>query len=137
MLFRLDLDALIQFVEPAQGAVFEDGLLLGGCEGESVSEEPTLSPGVDTGSPPPLPPEPAPLPEPTPAPEEAFPGWETAPGVVVPMPPPLTNGDEREEVPREELPDMSAPVNGGFPAYPWPPEAPSWLVPPSWPVAPS
>jgi hypothetical protein len=48
--------------------------------------------------------------------------------VVLPLPPPLIDGDGPDDVPREALPETAAPATDGFPAYPWPPEAPSSLV---------
>jgi hypothetical protein len=50
------------------------------------------------------------------------------PSVVMPLPPRPNGGNGQSEVPREELPEMAAPVADEFPAYPWPPEAPSSLV---------
>lgn len=48
---------------------------------------------------------------------------EVKPSVTVTMPPPAYDRAEREE-----LPEMAAPDTDEFPAYPWPPEAPSSLV---------
>jgi hypothetical protein len=91
------------------------GLLLGGCDSSTVGEEAGSSPdpGAIIAPPPRLPPQPAP---------------EVEPPVMMPMPPPAYDRTEREEAAGGELPEMAAPNTDGFPAYPWPPEAPSSLV---------
>lgn len=83
------------------------GALLSGCDSSKVGEE-------VAGSPPPA--------------TEPAPGVELEPSVVMPDPPSVPDRTEREEGTREELPEMAAPDSDDFPAYPWPPEAPSSLV---------
>lgn len=93
------------------------GLLLIGCDSSEVGEKATVSP--DTGA----------VPRPSlPPPSQPAPVEKVTPPATVTRPPSAFDRTEREEVARDELPEMAAPDTDELPSYPWPPEAPSSLV---------